>query len=373
MTANTSPATTVNAGAFTKLQCCCRARPRRPAAVAGKTGSPSAQTAGSGFNVTVNAVDANWNLVNTVTDTVGDHEHRRQRDAAGERGARRGHEDLRGHRRRRPAARRSPPPTSPTARMTRRTPARRPRSTPAPFTKLQIADAGRDRRPGHRAPARPARPRAANRRHAASTSPSTRSTRTGTWSAPSTDTVGHHARATRTRPCLPTRRSSPARRPSRSPSKTAGSATFTATDISDGTKTANTSPATTINARRVHQAPDPVPGETAAPGSAPARPGTPERADRGHALQRDRQRGRRELEPGQHRHRHRRASPARDANATLPANAALVAGTKTFSRHRRRPPAARTFTATDITRRRQDRQHEPGTTINAARSRSCRC
>ena len=37
----------------------------------GKTGTPSAETAGTAFNVTVNAVDANWNVVNTVTDTVG--------------------------------------------------------------------------------------------------------------------------------------------------------------------------------------------------------------------------------------------------------------------------------------------------------------
>src|SRR4029077_19658062 len=28
-------------------------------------------TAGTAFNATVNAVDANWNLVSTVTDTVG--------------------------------------------------------------------------------------------------------------------------------------------------------------------------------------------------------------------------------------------------------------------------------------------------------------
>ena len=37
----------------------------------GKTGTPTAQAAGTALSVTVNAVDANWNLVNTVTDTVG--------------------------------------------------------------------------------------------------------------------------------------------------------------------------------------------------------------------------------------------------------------------------------------------------------------
>src|SRR5207249_9726463 len=37
----------------------------------GKTGTPTAQTAGTPFNVTVNAVDANWNTVGSVTDAVG--------------------------------------------------------------------------------------------------------------------------------------------------------------------------------------------------------------------------------------------------------------------------------------------------------------
>src|SRR5205823_732343 len=42
-----------------------------PGTVTGKTGSPITQTAGVGYSVIVNAVDANWNLVSTVTDTVG--------------------------------------------------------------------------------------------------------------------------------------------------------------------------------------------------------------------------------------------------------------------------------------------------------------
>src|SRR5204863_10050724 len=36
----------------------------------GKTGTAAAQTAGTALSATVNAVDANWNLVNTVSDTV---------------------------------------------------------------------------------------------------------------------------------------------------------------------------------------------------------------------------------------------------------------------------------------------------------------
>ncbi|MHB1050004.1 MAG: beta strand repeat-containing protein [Bacteroidota bacterium] len=69
-TANTSPSITVNPGAFTKLQILAPGESAAPGTVSGKTGSPSAQTAGTPFNVTVNAVDANWNLVNTVTDNI---------------------------------------------------------------------------------------------------------------------------------------------------------------------------------------------------------------------------------------------------------------------------------------------------------------
>ena len=41
-----------------------------PGTSTGKTGTPSAQTAGTAFTVKVNAVDAYWNPINTVTDTA---------------------------------------------------------------------------------------------------------------------------------------------------------------------------------------------------------------------------------------------------------------------------------------------------------------
>src|SRR5436309_2068234 len=59
-TANTSPATTVNGGAFAKLQILLPGEVAAPGTASGKTGAPIAQTAGSAFTVTVNAVDANW-------------------------------------------------------------------------------------------------------------------------------------------------------------------------------------------------------------------------------------------------------------------------------------------------------------------------
>ena len=69
-TPNTGSATTVNAGAFAKLQLLVPGETTSPGSATGKTGTPTARTAGTPFNVTVNAVDANWNVVSTVTDTA---------------------------------------------------------------------------------------------------------------------------------------------------------------------------------------------------------------------------------------------------------------------------------------------------------------
>ncbi len=67
--ASTSASITVNAGSFSQLQVLAPGETAAPGSGLGKTGAPTAQTAGSAFNVTVNAVDANWNLINT-NDTV---------------------------------------------------------------------------------------------------------------------------------------------------------------------------------------------------------------------------------------------------------------------------------------------------------------
>src|SRR6185436_552517 len=69
-TANTSPAMTVNAGAFVKLQLLVPGETAAPGSATGKTGTPTAQSSGAAFNVTVNAVDANWNVASS-THTVG--------------------------------------------------------------------------------------------------------------------------------------------------------------------------------------------------------------------------------------------------------------------------------------------------------------
>src|SRR5206468_4173056 len=64
-TASVSPAVTVSAGAFVKLQLLVPGETAAPGTATGKTGTPSARTAGAGYSVTVNAVDVYWNAVTT--------------------------------------------------------------------------------------------------------------------------------------------------------------------------------------------------------------------------------------------------------------------------------------------------------------------
>src|SRR5207244_3409149 len=72
LTANTSASVTVNAGVFVKLQLVVPGETAAPGTGSGKTGSPTVQTAGTAFTVTVNAVDANWNLVSSApANTIG--------------------------------------------------------------------------------------------------------------------------------------------------------------------------------------------------------------------------------------------------------------------------------------------------------------
>src|SRR5665811_3983 len=208
MTANSSPSTTVNAAAFSKLQILLPGETAAPGTASGKTGTPSAQTAGSAFNVTVNAVDANWNPV-TSTDTIGI--------------------------------------TSTDANAT------------LPANAALVAG-------------------------------------TKTYSVTA---------------------------------KTAGSKTFTATDITNGTMTANTSPATTINAAAFSKLQILLPGETAAPGTATGKTGTPsaQTASSSFTVTVNAVDANWNVISSTDTI----GITSTDTNATLPSNAALVAGTKTFS------------------------------------------
>jgi hypothetical protein len=69
-TSDTSPALTVNAGAFTKLQILLPGETAAPGTSLGKIGTPTGQIAGTTINVTVNAVDAVWNVITNTTDVV---------------------------------------------------------------------------------------------------------------------------------------------------------------------------------------------------------------------------------------------------------------------------------------------------------------
>src|SRR6185436_9641304 len=65
----TSANVVVSPGTLAKLQLLVPGESSAPGTGSGKTGTPTAQAIGAAFNVTVNAVDANWNIVST-NDTV---------------------------------------------------------------------------------------------------------------------------------------------------------------------------------------------------------------------------------------------------------------------------------------------------------------
>src|SRR3989441_3045162 len=60
----------VSAGFFSKLQLLVPGETAAPGTASGKIGTPNPQAAGTPFNVIVIAVDANWNLIDTISDTV---------------------------------------------------------------------------------------------------------------------------------------------------------------------------------------------------------------------------------------------------------------------------------------------------------------
>src|SRR5262249_38941712 len=66
----TSSPISINAGAYAKLQLLVPGEAAMPGTATGKSGSPNIQFGDTAFNVIVNAVDVNWNLINT-NDTIG--------------------------------------------------------------------------------------------------------------------------------------------------------------------------------------------------------------------------------------------------------------------------------------------------------------
>src|SRR5439155_1131532 len=241
-TANTSPSINVNIGAMAKLQLLVPGETAAPGSATGKTGTPSIQTASIGYSVTVRAVDANWNLVNTSTHTVG----------------------------------------------------------------ITCAD------PNDLLPANAALVAG-----------------TGNFSLTN---------------------------------KTAGNWTVTATDITDGTKTANTSPSITVNSGAFTKMQILMPGETAAPGTAAGKTGSPTAQGAGTAFN---------VTINSVDANWNLVSStdtvgitSSDSNATLPANGALSAGTRTVS-VTLKTTGSRTLTASDISNAAKTANASPLITVNA--------
>lgn len=65
------PSVTTDPAAFAKLQILAPGETAAPGTTNGRAGTPIKQAYGYSFNYTVNAVDTNWNVVNSVFDTVG--------------------------------------------------------------------------------------------------------------------------------------------------------------------------------------------------------------------------------------------------------------------------------------------------------------
>jgi len=234
-----SAAFTVLAGTFTKLQVLVPGETAAPRTASGKTGTPTAQTAGTAFTVTVNAVDANWNVVSS-THTVA----------------------------------------------------------------ITSSDSN-------------------------ATLPPNAALMAGTKTFSVT-------------------------------LKTAGTRTITATDITDGTKTANTSPSITVNAGAFAKLQLLVPGETAAPGTASGKTGTPSTEGAGapfniivNAV---------DANWNLVSSTHTVGITSSDSAATLPTNAALVAGTRTFS-VTLNTAGSRTVTATDISDATKTANTSPAITV----------
>ncbi len=353
---NTSPATTVNAGAFAKLQILMPGETAAPGTATGKTGAPSAQTAGTSFNVTVNAVDANWNLV-TATDTVGitssDANATLPANAALVAGTKTFSVTAK---------------TAGTATFTStditdgsKTANTSPSTTinAGAFAKLQLLMPGETASPGS-ASGKTGSPSAQT---AGTSFNVTVNAVDANWNLVSaTDTAG--ITSSDANAALPANAALVAGTKTFSvTAKTAGSATFTATDISDGSKTANTSPATTINAGAFAKLQILMPGETAAPGSGTGKTGSPSAQTAGtsfnvtvNAVDANWNVVNTVTDTA--------GITSSDANAALPANAALVAGTKTFSVTAKTAGSA-TFTATDISDGSKTANTSPATTINA--------
>ncbi len=268
-TASTSPATTINAGAFVKLQLLVPGEVAAPGSGTGKTGTPAIQSAGTAFSVTVNAVDANWNLVSTATDTIGitssDANVTLPANAALSGGTQNFNVTLRTAGNRTVTAGDITSPgkaanTSPAITV-----------NAATFTKLQLLMPGETAAPGTGS-GKTGTPVGLTAGSALSV---TVNAVDANWNLiNSSDTI--HISASDSNATLPANAAlSGGTRAFSLTFKTAGSQTVTASDVTDGTKTPNTGSAAVVGPGAFTKMQLLVPGETAAPGTVAGKTGTP--------------------------------------------------------------------------------------------------
>jgi hypothetical protein len=339
-----SPAFTVNAGAFTKLQLLMPGETADPTTGSGKTGTPNAQTAGTAFNVTVNGVDAFWNLVPSLTGngftihlTSSDVNATLPGNANLSSGTQTFNVALK---------------TVGTATITAadqddgtKTPSTSPSTAvnPGAFVKLQLLVPGETAAPGS-APGKTGNPSAQTAGTAFSV---TVNAVDANWNliSSATDTIGITSSDANA--------SLPANAVLLNGTqtfnvtfKTSGNRTLTASDITSPGKTANTSPAIAVNAGPFTRLQVLMPGETAAPGTAGGKTGTASGLTAGNTLTVNVNAVDANWNPANSSHTIQITSS--DPNATLPANAALSSGTRAFS-ITFKTAGTQTVTASDLT------------------------
>jgi hypothetical protein len=346
-TSDTSPALTVNIGAFTKLQILLSGETAAPGTTLGKTGTPTPQVAGSTINVTVNAVDAVWNVITSTTDVVsftstdanavlpantalvtGTITLTATVKTAGSRAIT--VNDVT-----------NPAKTGNTSGSVT--------VSAGAFVKLQLLVPGETAAAGS-ATGKTGSPTAASAgtvfaitvnavdaywnkvTSAVDFIQFTTTDPNGTVPANTQLVLGTKSFTTTTGPNL----------------KTIGTQTITVTDFTDGTKSADTSPSITVNIGGFTKLQLLLPGETAAPGTTTGKTGTPTPPVAGTPLT---------LTVNAVDAAWNVVTTATDVvnissndlNAALPANAALVSGTKTFSFTFKTATTTRTISATDVT------------------------
>lgn len=347
---------TVNPGAYTKMQLLVPGETADPGTASGKIGSPSNQTAGSSFMVTVNAVDADWNLVSsthTVGITSSDPNATLPANNALVGGTRTFSVILKTAGSRTITATNisdgtKSPSTSPGITV-----------NPGAFEKLQLLVPGETADPG---------------------------SVTGKTGSPSAQTAGTPFNVTvnavdaywnlvsSTNTIQIT--SSDVNAPSPANNalvagnqtfsvilKTAGAATVTAVNVTDPSKTSSTSPSVAVNAGAFTKMQLLVPGETADPGSATGKTGTPDPQTAGLNFQVVVQAVDADWNLVSSAHTVRITSS--DGTATLPPDAALVAGFRTFDVTLNTAGSA-TVTASNLTDPAKTADTSPSITVNPA-------